>query len=45
MKEIIAIIRPNKVNATKKLLVENGFPAFTCRACLGRGKKMWTPTW
>ena len=39
MKEIIAIIRPNKINATKRILMENHFPAFTCRSCLGRGKK------
>ncbi|MGE4485145.1 MAG: P-II family nitrogen regulator [Oscillospiraceae bacterium] len=39
MKEIIAIIRPNKINATKRILMENHFPAFTCRPCLGRGKK------
>lgn len=40
MKELMAFIRPNKVNATKKALAENGFPAFSCRKCLGRGKKM-----
>lgn len=39
MKEIVAIIRPNKINATKRILMENHFPAFTCRSCLGRGKK------
>ena len=39
MKEIIAIIRPNKINATKRILMEHHFPAFTCRSCLGRGKK------
>lgn len=39
MKEIIAIIRSSKVNATKRILMENHFPAFTCRPCLGRGKK------
>lgn len=39
MKEVIAIIRLNKVNQTKKALAENGFPAFTCRKVLGRGKK------
>mgnify|MGYP001460029265 FL=1 len=39
MKEIIAIIRANKVNATKRILMENRFPAFTCRSCVGRGKK------
>ncbi len=39
MKEVIAFIRLNKVNQTKKALAENGFPAFTCRKVLGRGKK------
>lgn len=39
MKEVMAFIRLNKVNQTKKALAENGFPAFTCRKVLGRGKK------
>ncbi|MDR0904605.1 MAG: P-II family nitrogen regulator [Oscillospiraceae bacterium] len=39
MKEIMCFIRANKVNATKLALAEGGFPAFTCRKCLGRGKK------
>ncbi len=39
MKEIMAFIRTNKVNATKKALAEGGFPSFSCRPCLGRGKK------
>lgn len=39
MKEILAIIRPNKVTKTKKALLEGGFPAFTCRKVYGRGKK------
>jgi nitrogen regulatory protein PII 2 len=39
MKEIMCFIRVNKVNATKLALAEGGFPAFTCRKCLGRGKK------
>lgn len=39
MKEIMAFIRPTKVNATKAALAEAGFPAFSCRKCLGRGKK------
>lgn len=38
MKEIMAFIRANKVNATKIALAESGFPAFTCRPVLGRGK-------
>jgi nitrogen regulatory protein PII 2 len=43
MKEIMAIIRPNKVNATKTALAEGGFPAFSCCPCLGRGKKSIDP--
>jgi nitrogen regulatory protein PII 2 len=39
MKEVMSFIRANKVNETKLALAENGFPAFTCRKCLGRGKK------
>mgnify|MGYP000930730806 CR=1 FL=1 len=39
MKEVMAFIRLNKVNQTKTALAENGFPAFTCRKVLGRGKK------
>lgn len=39
MKEIMAIVRLNKVNATKNALADAGFPAFTCRKVMGRGKK------
>jgi nitrogen regulatory protein PII 2 len=39
MKEVMAIIRMNMVNATKTTLANAGFPAFSCRKCLGRGKK------
>ncbi len=39
MKEVMAIIRMNKINATKKALVESGFPAFTACKVMGRGKK------
>jgi nitrogen regulatory protein PII 2 len=39
MKEVLAIIRINMVNATKTSLANAGFPAFSCRKCLGRGKK------
>ncbi len=39
MKEVMAFIRANKVNITKETLANGGFPAFTCRKCLGRGKK------
>jgi nitrogen regulatory protein PII 2 len=40
MKEILAFIRPNRMSATRDALAEAGFPGFTCRACLGRGKEM-----
>lgn len=39
MKEVLAIIRMNKINETKKALSESGFPAITCRRVYGRGKK------
>ncbi|HFC46453.1 MAG TPA: P-II family nitrogen regulator, partial [Dissulfuribacter thermophilus] len=29
MKEVVAIIRMNKMNKTKEALVDAGFPAFT----------------
>jgi nitrogen regulatory protein PII 2 len=38
MKEIMAIIRMNMVGKTKDALSKAGFPAFTCRKVLGRGK-------
>ncbi len=40
MKEVIAIVRQNKVNVTKEALADAGIPAFTCRKVLGRGKKL-----
>lgn len=40
MKEVMAIVRQNKVNSTKEALAEAGVPAFTCRKVLGRGKKL-----
>ena len=43
MKEVMAFIRVNKINPTKKALAEAGFPAFTCRAVLGKGKKAIDP--
>jgi nitrogen regulatory protein PII 2 len=43
MKEVMCFIRANKVNDTKKALADSGFPAFTCRKCLGRGKKSIDP--
>lgn len=39
MKEVMCIIRLNKVNKTKEALVKAGFPSITCRKVLGRGKK------
>lgn len=39
MKEIMAIIRMNKIGETKKAFSEAGFPSITCRKVLGRGKK------
>lgn len=38
MKEVIAIIRINMMNQTRQSLVEAGFPAFTVRKVVGRGK-------
>lgn len=38
MKEVIAIVRMNKINQTKQALAEAGFPAFTATKVLGRGK-------
>ena len=40
MKEVMAIVRQNRVNVTKEALAEAGIPAFTCRKVLGRGKKL-----
>ncbi len=39
MKEVLAIIRINKINETKRHLSENGFPVATCRKVYGRGAK------
>jgi len=38
MKEIMAIIRMNKMNQTKKALAEAGVPAFVACEAYGRGK-------
>lgn len=38
MKEIVAIIRINKMNLTKRRLADAGFPSFTATKVLGRGK-------
>ena len=39
MKEIVAIIRPNKVNATKDALEKLGAPSLTALSVLGRGRQ------
>lgn len=38
MKEVIAVIRMNKMNETKKALAEAGFYSLTARKVMGRGK-------
>ena len=38
MKEIMAVIRMNKIGRTKKALVNAGFCAFTAYKVMGRGK-------
>lgn len=38
MKEIMAVIRMNKMNQTKKTLADSGIPAFVAREGYGRGK-------
>ncbi len=38
MKEILAIIRMNKMNATKEALAAVDLPSFTARKVVGRGK-------
>jgi nitrogen regulatory protein PII 2 len=38
MKEVMAIVRMNMINKTKKALSDAGISSFTARECLGRGK-------
>jgi nitrogen regulatory protein PII 2 len=38
MKEVMAIIRINMMNKTKKALSDAGISSFTAKECLGRGK-------
>lgn len=38
MKEVMAVIRINMMNKTKKALAEAGISSFTAREALGRGK-------
>lgn len=40
MKEIMAVIRINKVEATKKALVKAGFDGLTATKAMGRGKML-----
>jgi nitrogen regulatory protein PII 2 len=40
VKEVMAIIRLNMINRTKKALADTGIPSFMARECLGRGKGM-----
>lgn len=39
MREIIAIIRPNKIGTTKEVLAAAGFPSLTVARVQGRGKQ------
>ena len=39
MKEIIAILRPKKVSATKDALEQAGYPGITATPVLGRGRQ------
>ncbi len=38
MKEVMAVIRINKINQTKKALADAGISSMHARECLGRGK-------
>jgi nitrogen regulatory protein PII 2 len=38
MKEVMAIIRMNKINETKRALSDAGISSMNARECLGRGK-------
>ena len=38
MKEVMAVIRMNKINQTKKALSDAGISSMHARECLGRGK-------
>ena len=38
MKEVIAIIRMNKMNETKRALADAGIVSFAARKVMGRGK-------
>ena len=38
MKEVMAIVRMNKINQTKRALSEDGISSMHAKECLGRGK-------
>jgi nitrogen regulatory protein PII 2 len=38
MKEVLAVIRMNKMNQTKRALLDADLPSFTARKVMGRGK-------
>ena len=38
MKEVMAVIRMNKMNQTKQALADAGIASFTARKVMGRGK-------
>jgi len=40
MKEIVSIIRMNKISETKEALAYAGYPSFICNKVSGRGKNM-----
>ncbi len=40
MKEVLAFIRVNKVEETKRVLELNGFFSYSWRGCLGRGREI-----
>lgn len=40
MKEVLAFIRVNKVEETKKALELNGFFSYSWRGCMGRGREI-----
>jgi len=44
MKEIMAVVRMNKTNATKKALIEAGVAGFTAIKVMGRGKPVEDPS-
>lgn len=43
MKEVLIIVRQDKVSKTKVALTDAGILGFTCRKVMGRGKKLFSP--